>query len=48
MRALRYKCLVLDHDDTAVQSTPEIHYPAFCETVETLRRFILGEEEDGE
>ena len=24
---LRYPCLVLDHDDTVVQSTPTIHYP---------------------
>jgi len=23
---LKYKCLVLDHDDTVVKSTPEIHF----------------------
>ena len=26
---LRYPCLVLDHDDTTVNSTATIHYPAF-------------------
>ncbi len=34
---LKYRCLVLDHDDTAVKSTPEIHYPQWCETLEALR-----------
>ncbi|MDD2218158.1 MAG: HAD hydrolase-like protein [Eubacteriales bacterium] len=34
---MRYKCLILDHDDTAVKSTPELHYPAFCEIMERLR-----------
>lgn len=34
---MRYACLVLDHDDTLVKSTPEIHYPAFVETLRTLR-----------
>ena len=28
---LRYKCLVLDHDDTVVNSTATIHYPSFVE-----------------
>ena len=28
---LRYKCLVLDHDDTTVDSTATVHYPAFVE-----------------
>ena len=26
---LKYPCLVLDHDDTAVDSTATVHYPAF-------------------
>ena len=26
---LRYPCLVLDHDDTTVNSTATVHYPAF-------------------
>lgn len=34
---MRYKCLILDHDDTAVNSTPEIHYPAFVEILEKVR-----------
>ena len=33
----RYRCLVLDHDDTAVFSTPQIHYPAFCEALQRIR-----------
>lgn len=33
----RYRCLVLDHDDTAVMSTPCIHYPSFCDTLSRLR-----------
>lgn len=35
--ALKYKCLILDHDDTAVKSTPEIHYPSFVEALNDLR-----------
>lgn len=34
---MRYKCLVLDHDDTAVKSTPELHYPSFRLIMEELR-----------
>ena len=26
---MRYRCLVFDHDDTTVNSTATIHYPAF-------------------
>ena len=36
-RALRYRCLVLDHDDTAVMSTPLIHYPAHIKAMRDLR-----------
>ena len=28
---LRYPCLVLDHDDTTVNSTTTVHYPCFVE-----------------
>jgi len=28
---MKYKCLVLDHDDTIVSSTAEIHFPCFME-----------------
>lgn len=34
---LRYKCLVLDHDDTAVMSTPSVHYPSFLDSLAHLR-----------
>mgnify|MGYP007069902019 CR=1 FL=1 len=34
---LRYKVLVLDHDDTVVRSTPEIHYPAFVLNMKIIR-----------
>jgi phosphoglycolate phosphatase-like HAD superfamily hydrolase len=42
--ALRYRCLVVDHDDTSVMSTPGIHYPAH---VEALRRLRPGREPIG-
>ena len=28
---MKYKCLVLDHDDTVVNSSASIHYPSFIE-----------------
>ena len=34
---MRYKCLVLDHDDTAVKSTAELHYPAFRIIMDRIR-----------
>jgi phosphoglycolate phosphatase-like HAD superfamily hydrolase len=34
---LRYPCLVIDHDDTAVMSTPLMHYPAHVEAMRRLR-----------
>jgi pyrophosphatase PpaX len=34
---MKYKCLVLDHDDTVVNSTPEIHYPAYVQIMSVLR-----------
>jgi phosphoglycolate phosphatase/pyrophosphatase PpaX len=34
---LKYKCLILDHDDTVVDSTPHIHYPSFVEAIGKLR-----------
>jgi beta-phosphoglucomutase-like phosphatase (HAD superfamily) len=41
---LRYRCLVTDHDDTSVMSTPSLHYPAH---VEALRRLRPGREPIG-
>lgn len=34
---MKYKCVILDHDDTAVDSTAGIHYPAHLEVMEKLR-----------
>ena len=34
---LKYKVIFLDHDDTSVDSTPSIHYPAYKEVMKTLR-----------
>ena len=31
---LKYRCLVLDHDDTVVNSTATVHYPSFVEYME--------------
>ena len=33
----RYRCLFLDHDDTAVDSTATIHYPAHLEVMSRMR-----------
>jgi phosphoglycolate phosphatase/pyrophosphatase PpaX len=35
--ALRYRCILIDHDDTAVDSTAAIHYPAHLESLRVLR-----------
>lgn len=34
---LRYKCLVLDHDDTVVDSSATVHFPAYLETIKKMR-----------
>lgn len=34
---LKYPCLVLDHDDTVVQSEKHINYPCFCEFIAQTR-----------
>lgn len=34
---LKYKCLVLDHDDTVVQSEATVNYPCFCRFLEKYR-----------
>jgi phosphoglycolate phosphatase/pyrophosphatase PpaX len=33
----RYPCLVLDHDDTVVQSEATLNYPCFCEFLDLYR-----------
>jgi len=43
---LRCRCLNLDHDDTAVNSTATVHYPAhlvaYFEQPAQFREFILS------
>jgi phosphoglycolate phosphatase/pyrophosphatase PpaX len=34
---LRYRCILIDHDDTAVDSTSVVHYPAHLEALRELR-----------
>jgi len=34
---MKYQCLLLDHDDTAVDSTASIHYPAHVEVIRKMR-----------
>ena len=36
-KELKIKCLILDHDDTVVKSTPEINYPSFKKALSVLR-----------
>jgi len=38
---VQFKCLILDHDDTAVNSTAEIHYPAHLEVMRVLRPHLV-------
>ena len=40
---MKYKCLVLDHDDTIVSSTAEIHFPCFLEYLALTRPHLLSE-----
>jgi beta-phosphoglucomutase-like phosphatase (HAD superfamily) len=35
--APRYRCLLIDHDDTAVASTASVHYPAHLEALRQMR-----------
>ena len=39
---MKYKCLVLDHDDTVVNSTATIHYPCFIEYLEKFFPHLAG------
>ena len=34
---MRYRCLVLDHDDTVTDSTAHIHYPAYLDAMKQMR-----------
>ena len=31
---MKYRCLVIDHDDTVVNSTATVHYPCFVQYME--------------
>ena len=52
---LKYPCLILDHDDTVVQSETTINYPYFCNILDqfrpgakiTLDEYLLGCYNDG-
>ena len=39
---MKYKCLVLDHDDTVVASTASIHYPCFIEYLRKTRPHLVS------
>ncbi|MBQ6341601.1 MAG: HAD family hydrolase [Anaerolineaceae bacterium] len=43
---MKFKVLILDHDDTTVNSTPCIHYPAFVKILEELRPGVNTTQED--
>ena len=43
---LKYKCLVLDHDDTVVQSMKTLSYPFFCIELEQFRPGVTMTFED--
>ena len=34
---MKYKCLITDHDDTLLNSTEEVHYPAMVDCLKVLR-----------
>ena len=38
----KYKCLVLDHDDTVVNSTATIHFPCFIEYLGKFYPHLVG------
>ncbi len=39
---MKYKCLLLDHDDTVVASTESIHYPSFVEYIREKKPHLIG------
>jgi beta-phosphoglucomutase-like phosphatase (HAD superfamily) len=34
---MRYRCLIIDHDDTAVDSTRQVHHPSHVRSMQLLR-----------
>jgi beta-phosphoglucomutase-like phosphatase (HAD superfamily) len=45
--SLPYQCLILDHDDTAVNSTALIHHPSHVESMRLLRPGVEAIDLDG-
>lgn len=45
--ATRYRCLILDHDDTAVDSSARVHHPAHVRSMEVLRPGVAPVDLDG-
>ncbi len=43
---MRYRCLVLDHDDTVMDSTRSIHHPAFLDALARMRPGVTISLED--
>lgn len=39
---MKYKCLLLDHDDTVVASTEAIHYPSFVAYIDENKPHLSG------
>ena len=39
---MKYKCLVLDHDDTVVDSTASIHFPCFISYLGDYHKHLVG------
>ena len=44
---MKYKCLVLDHDDTVVDSTASIHYPCFLAYLAEYRPHLKDNYDSG-
>ena len=40
---MKFKCLVLDHDDTVVDSTRTIHYPSFIEYLKEYKPHLAND-----
>ena len=36
---MRFRCLVMDHDDTTVNSTATIHFPSFLAYLKLVRPY---------
>lgn len=43
---MRFRCLILDHDDTVVNSTATVHYPSFVEYMKAYKPGVMFSLED--